>query len=147
MYVLDTDTLSNYLGNSRNYPQLTRRIQQTDNLLIFASAISVEEYLRFVLANIQRDRNTPRIVERYATLLQFLEEIRAFTLLPFDAQALAEFTKIPSAIRQHHPNDCRIAAIAIARGFTVVTRNTRHFAHIPGVTFDDWTVDTSAEGT
>ena len=145
MYVLDTDTLSNFLINSRNYPQLTRRLQQTNNRLLFVSVISVEEYLRFVLANIQRDRNTPRLIERYADLLQFLEQMRDFTLLPFDAQAQTAFANLPSAIRQHHPNDCRIAAIAIARGYTVITRNTRHFAQIPGVTFDDWTLDAPAE--
>ena len=145
MYVLDTDTLSNALASSRNYPQLARRILQTDSRLLFVSVISVEEYLRLVLANIQRDRNTARVVERYSTLLLFLEQIRVFTLLPFDAQAQTAFANVPSAIRQHHPNDCRIAAIAIARGYTVITRNTRDFAQIPGVTFDDWTLDAPAE--
>lgn len=145
MYVLDTDTLSNALASSRNYPQLARRILQTDSRLLFVSVISVEEYLRLVLANIQRDRNTTRVGERYAELLRFLEQLRAFTLLPFDIQAQTVFTNLPAAIRQHHPNDCRIAAIAIARGYAVITRNTRHFAQIPGVTFEDWTQEDSAE--
>ena len=139
-YVLDTDSLSNFLDNSRNYPHLVRRILQTDKPLLFVSVVCVEEYLRFVLAGIQKERATDRVVDRYLSLQRFIERINAFQILPFDADALQTFIAIPGAVRQHHPNDCRIAASAMSRGYTVITRNTRHFAKIPGVNYEDWTL-------
>ena len=33
-----------------------------------------------------------------------------------------------------------IATIALSRDLTIVTRNTRHFAEIPGLKVEDWTL-------
>jgi tRNA(fMet)-specific endonuclease VapC len=35
--------------------------------------------------------------------------------------------------------DLRIAAIALARGFTVLSRNTVDFSRVPELTVEDWT--------
>ena len=36
--------------------------------------------------------------------------------------------------------DLRIAAIAITRDWTLLTRNAADFAKVPGLLFEDWTV-------
>jgi tRNA(fMet)-specific endonuclease VapC len=36
--------------------------------------------------------------------------------------------------------DLMLAATALVRGLTIVTHNTRHFAKVPGLNLEDWTV-------
>ena len=132
MYVLDTDTFSNLIIRSRNYPALRNRFLQQPSHTLFISIILVDEMLKAILPLIQREWNTPKIVGRYADLQDFLAELQQIQILPFDDAAYQKFIRIPNALRHPHPRDCRLAAIALSRGFTVVTRNTRHFAGIPG---------------
>ena len=50
------------------------------------------------------------------------------------------FRSWPAAVKRVGANDCRIAASAVVRGYTVVTCNGKDFGRIPGVAFEDWTV-------
>jgi tRNA(fMet)-specific endonuclease VapC len=36
------------------------------------------------------------------------------------------------------PNDLFIAGIALARGMTLVTHNTKEFSRVPGLAIEDW---------
>ena len=138
MYLFDTDTLSNLTEAGRNYPQLQRRVLQTNASLIYISIVTIEENLPRLLNRIHNDRNTQRVVERYQALLDYFYVVGKFQILPFDEKALAEFQKIPSKLRQHHSNDCRIAVIAMSKGFTVITGNTGDFNKIPHVITENW---------
>ncbi len=67
---------------------------------------------------------------------------RPFASLPFDdpaaevaGQLRAELEKAGTPIG---PNDLLIGAIALTRGLTVITRNTREFGRIPGLHLEDW---------
>ena len=142
MYLFDTDIFSNLTATKRNYPALDARVVKEPIENVFVSVILLNELLRLALPRIQKEWNSPKMVDAYDALMKLMTTIAQFQMLPFDAAAYNEFTKIPQAIRQAHPNDCRIAAIAISRGLIVVTRNTRHFEKIPGVKFEDWTLET-----
>jgi tRNA(fMet)-specific endonuclease VapC len=61
-------------------------------------------------------------------------------VLPFDAVAQARFQQILSIRLRIGTQDQKIAAVALANNLTLLTRNRRDFAHIPGLTFDDWSV-------
>jgi tRNA(fMet)-specific endonuclease VapC len=52
MYLLDTNTVSNFLDQQRHSPQLTQKILSTPPEHIFISIITVEEILRGALAAI-----------------------------------------------------------------------------------------------
>ena len=62
--------------------------------------------------------------------------------VPFDDAAAECCGEIRAAlVRQGQPigpYDLQIAAIALARGFTVVTNNTHEFIRVPGLTVEDW---------
>jgi tRNA(fMet)-specific endonuclease VapC len=75
----------------------------------------------------------------YRLLSDLLREIARFPFLPYDRAAEQIYHSYPAAIRRLGSADCKIAAVAQARGAIVITRNARHFSAIPGVTWEDWT--------
>ena len=139
MYLLDTDTVSLLLGHASAYPQLVTRTRAVPDDELFVSIITVEEVLRGALDLVRKSHRTPKEPDAYAFFLRQLQHLRTFQVLPFDAAAHARFLALPPEVRRRGPQDCRIACIAVSRGFTVVTRNTRDFARIAGVKCEDWT--------
>lgn len=142
MYVLDTDTASNYLDRRRQYPALRERILKEDPGRLFVSIITIEELFRGATGylNTVRTRNPRSLLAAYAQLQDLAEQLPRFNILAYDQAAEAAFQHIPAQVRRHHPQDCRIAATAIPRQFLIVTRNQQDFAGIPGVRTEDWTL-------
>jgi predicted nucleic acid-binding protein len=73
----------------------------------------------------------------------FTEEFTGRCLLPFDERAASEYARIVATrTRLGRPisvEDAQIAAIAMARGMTLATRNGKDFAHIAGLDLiDPW---------
>lgn len=66
-------------------------------------------------------------------------------LFPFDDVAAEVFQELRGQKVRVGTMDLRIAAIAIANGMTLLTRNTVDFERIPGLTFEDWTTDPQAQ--
>ena len=69
-----------------------------------------------------------------ARLQAFIEEI---PVLPFDEQAARAYATIPFKRASY---DRLIAAHALSLGLTVITDNVKHFADVPGLVVEDWTV-------
>lgn len=55
-------------------------------------------------------------------------------------QPRTQFDQLVSAKLNVKHSDLRIAAIALQLGATVVTRNRRDFARVPGLMIEDWSV-------
>lgn len=144
-YLLDTDTVSNYLDKRRGNEPLRQRIEQADPETIWISIITFEEIMRGMLSLLNQarkhPRNTIKLIETYELLQSLVQDLSRFQHLPYDTTAEAKYQDIPPAVRQQHPLDCHIAAIALANNCTVVTRNTRHFSKIPGLSIEDWSIE------
>jgi tRNA(fMet)-specific endonuclease VapC len=70
----------------------------------------------------------------YAGLEVLIEEV---PVVPFDYAAARAYAAIPFKRASY---DHLIAAHALALGLTLVTDNEKHFADVPGLKVENWTV-------
>jgi tRNA(fMet)-specific endonuclease VapC len=68
-----------------------------------------------------------------------------FISLPFDDYAVTSYARIRDDLAKAGtpigPNNLLIASIALSRGLTVVTHNTREFGRVAGLMLEDWQGD------
>ncbi len=138
MYVLDTDTYSNFL---RGNEPIKRRISQAPVGSVYLCAITPEEMLRGRLDYINhlRTRKNAGLPLAYDLLLDLVRELNRIPILRYDADADKIFQAWPASIKRVGSQDCRIAATALANDFIVVTANIAHFSKI-SVNCEDWSV-------
>jgi len=138
-YLFDTDTIN---LTFRNHPQVIARTARTPAEDIFISSLSAEELLRGILSEINRARSRPTasIAALSLYLVDLLEGLAEFQILPYTDEAERLFRSFPASVKRIGGMDCRIAAHAIVSGSIVITRNTQDFARIPGVQLEDWSV-------
>lgn len=136
MYLLDTDTYSNLLRGSA---LIERRLSQVPRGSVYLCAITPEEMLRGRLdaINQARSRQESRLPIAYDFLMDLLRELNRASVLRYDDDAAQTYSNFSASVRRAGSQDCRIAAVALANNFTVVTSNTAHFAKI-GVVTEDW---------
>ena len=102
------------------------------------TVITIEEQLRGWLARIAKQKSAARQVEGYARLLELIHDLAPRRILPFDEAAALQFEGLRNQIRIG-TMDLKIAAITLARGATLVSRNLRDFRRVPGLLVEDWT--------
>jgi len=133
MYLLDTDILSNLMKRSPS-TSLIAKLASVPVEQQFTSSITLGEVVY----------GACRLAARTDALLARLEAtlLPNLPILPFDAAAAYQYGEVRAQLeRQGTPlgeADLRIAAIALAQGFTVVTGNVRHFQRVPGVSVENW---------
>lgn len=74
----------------------------------------------------------------YAQLTALLMEVGKWPILAFPEPAMDTFADLKRLRLNVGLNDLKIAAIALDVGATVVTRNTRDFSRVPGLTVETW---------
>ncbi|MFV0434670.1 MAG: type II toxin-antitoxin system VapC family toxin [Leucobacter sp.] len=128
-FLLDTDTAIEL--QHRRDPELSARFAE------HASELALSATSAFELWH-GAERSSNPTQNRHATD----EFLSLFALVNFDldaashaAEMRAELTASGTPIGAY---DLQIAAIARARGMTVITGNTREFARVPGLRTVDW---------
>ncbi len=104
------------------------------------SAITVEESLRGRLAALARARDGATRIRRYAALLGTIQLFQKFPLISFDQAAENQFQQLLALRSGVGTQDLKIAAVALANHLTLLTRNRRDFARVPGLLQDDWSL-------
>jgi predicted nucleic acid-binding protein len=133
MYLLDTDILSN----------LMRRTPST-KLIAKVAAVSSEQQFTSSITLGELVYGAYRLGPRAGVLLERLDNtlLPNLPVLPFDVAAARCYGQIRAVLERRGTlvgnADLQIAAIALTRGFTVVTGNVRHFQRVPDLAVDNW---------
>ena len=138
MNAFDTDILSELLFHNVVYTQRAALIPAATQVV---PVVALEEVLRGRLDAIRRaqaGRIRLSLERAYDLFRDALEDTRPYRILPYTAVADALFRQWRAAKIRIGTNDLRIAAICTVHGATLVTRNARDYAQIPGLTFDVW---------
>jgi tRNA(fMet)-specific endonuclease VapC len=139
MYLLDTDhVVFAQQETSPEYAWLLEHLGTHDPAEVFVSIVSFQEIVLGANAYISRAGNSDRIIRGYEMLHRVILDFTRATVVGFDADALAEFGSLRRAKIGIGTMDLRIAAIALARRMTVVTRNAKDFSKVPGLNIEDW---------
>ncbi|HUG94109.1 MAG TPA: type II toxin-antitoxin system VapC family toxin [Planctomycetaceae bacterium] len=129
-HLLDTDTCSAYLKSD---PRVVARVMQHFGGL-HVSVVTVGELLTWALRS-----GAPQ------ARLQGIQDLLAnSTVIEVDLPVAERFGELRAALfdrgRPVHEMDLFVAATALVHNLVLVTHNVQHFAHIPGLTIDDWLV-------
>ncbi len=131
MLILDSNTISYYF---RGDPQVVPRLQAVRPSELAVPAI-VEYELRYGLMRLPPQASVPRL----AALAQLLRPMR---ILPFDSDCAAHAARLRVDLEALGtpigPHDTLIAATALRHQATLVTRNIREFARVPGLMHLNW---------
>lgn len=133
VYMLDTDICS-FIMRERQASVLERLQEVAESQ--HRIAISVITYYEMLLGTAGRNASP-----RHAALVEAFVA-RLSTILPWEAAAAVEATRIKRDLTTRGTliggNDIMIAGHALAAGCVLVTNNTREFARVEGLRFEDW---------
>jgi tRNA(fMet)-specific endonuclease VapC len=122
-YLLDSNIIIAAIAASS--AALRERLAMCDEDDVVTSAIVYAE-----VAHGSRNNKPPSL----DLLDEFLQDV---PVLPFDEVAGSAYAALPFLRASY---DRLIAAHALSRGLTVVTQNVRHFADVPGLKVENWTL-------
>lgn len=138
LWILDTDCFSFF---QQGHPLVRQRVSSLKAEEIATTIITFEEQVYGRLNRIRRSNSREELVLAYANLRDTLEDFRRISLLNFDNNASTCYGELISQRIRIGTQDLRIGAIAISKNAILVTRNRRDFEKVPGLVFEDWTVE------
>ena len=137
LYILDTDHLSLF---QRRHPQVVAKLKATPLPQRAITIITVEEQLRGRLSQIRKARIAAAHISACAALNDTIRLFASIRILDYDDRANARYEALRQMKIRVGSQDLRIAAIALATGNILVTRNRSDFGQIPGLLIEDWSV-------
>lgn len=141
MFLIDTDCLSIIQRQSQpEYGRLRARISAHAPSAFFLAIVSFHEQVLGWTTYLSRARDPASIIRAYGLLELVLRDFSAFQVLPFDQAASNVFDRLRNQRIRVATMDLRIASTALARGMTIITRNTADFRIVPGLVVEDWTI-------
>lgn len=135
VYILDTDHVSLL---QRGQQSVIDSLSRVDIAYRAVTIITVAEQVQGRLAVIRRARTESQAARAFASLQSTIAFYQSIRVLPYNEEAQSTFTQFRQQKIRVGTQDLRIAAIALSYRATLVTRNRKDFAQIPGLRFTDW---------
>ena len=138
MIFLDTDHFS--IATQRHYAKHAELCERLQNATepVFLPIVTAEEQLRGWLARIHVARNEHQRIDGYRKLLNLIEVLPDWDMVPWDAEAAEEFDRQRKAGVRIGSQDLRIASLAITHDALLLTRNAKDFSRVMGLRFESW---------
>jgi tRNA(fMet)-specific endonuclease VapC len=137
LWILDTDHVSLF---QTGHPLVTERVQSNDPNAMAVTIITVEEQMYGRLNRIRRSKLTDELKLAYFNLNRTLAYFHSINVLDFDADAADCYQSIVRQKLRVGTQDLKIAAIALSRNATIVTRNLGDFGKVPELQIEDWSI-------
>ncbi len=137
LHIFDTDHIS--LLQRRNAHVIARleRISLDERAVTILTVIEQIQGRLAVIHHATSEADVARGCERLQETMGFYASIY---VLPYDVEAQLQFAHLRRQQVRIGTQDLRIAAIALSKNATLVTRNTRDFAKVPGLHMVDWSL-------
>jgi tRNA(fMet)-specific endonuclease VapC len=105
----------------------------------FVPIVSFHEQVAGWYAYLNRARTPQEIVRAYKMFQRVLSDFAEMSVAPFDEGSSHIFTSLRRKRIRIGTIDLRIAAIALRKDWTLLTRNTVDFESVPNLRVEDWT--------
>jgi tRNA(fMet)-specific endonuclease VapC len=140
MIVLDTDHISLLQHpDSPEGQRLIQRLAASPDGDVVTTVITVEEQMRGWLQVIARYRDLQQQSAYYDKLIAFVRFFSKWIILPLSDPAVQAFRDLRATRVRIATTDLKIAAISLANGATLLSRNLGDFRRVPGLRVEDWT--------
>jgi len=137
LWIFDTDHATLF---QQGHPQIVQRVSEVNPKDIAITIVTFEEQMYGRLNRIRRAASGDEIISAYASLRKTINYLTDFELLDFDRDAENYYREFLRQKIRVGTQDLRIAAIALSKSGILLTRNRRDFERIPGLRFEDWSV-------
>ncbi len=114
-------------------------IQLPKDVEVGTTIVSYDEQTRGWFKFFARAKSRPEQLNAYFKLFKHLKDWQGAHVIPFDEAAADVLDHLRTLRLRVGTNDLRIAAIALSRDATLITRNLLDFERIPGLRLEDWT--------
>ncbi len=140
LFILDTDSVSLFLAG--NHKLIQKVTQEVPNVV--TTIVTVQELFDGWAGRVNDPAEANNLVRIYGKLWQTTEFLKTIEILTFSEFAN---TYHQNLVLEHKflakkklEKDMRIAAITLSVDATIITRNQKDFAQVPGIKIEDWTI-------
>lgn len=137
VYILDTDHMTLWQHNNPAVIAKLRQIAVSDRAVTQVSLTEQVQGWQALIARARTEREVARNLQRLYETITFYQSLQ---VLPYEPEAILKFEQLRQAKIRIGSQDLRIAAIALYKNATVVTRNLRDFQQVPGLRLADWSI-------